>query len=396
MNYSLINIIERRILTKFEKTYKMKLRNILIAAALLLVVIACDESSGIKEKGVRISGKIENPEPTGIIVLESLNKNSFEVLDTIALEMDSTFHIAREVSEGNLYRLRLYNKQAVFFILNPTDESITVNVGQNIENGYEVNGSKDTDDFMDIQKTAAEMQNYGQQFMPQLMQAQQAGNQNAVDSLQAIVLEKQRSIREDVKTKITGMGTSVAAILSTQLLDPSEDIDFLKKLASKFKREAPDSKMAAQFISQIDKLSVTAVGAMAPEIDLPTPEGNNVKLSSLRGNYVMVDFWAAWCGPCRKENPNVLKAYNKYHDRGFEVYGVSLDKTKEKWVAAIAKDGLTWTQVSDLQYFNSVAAAAYGVTSIPATVLIDREGKIIAKNLRGAALEDKLAEIFKN
>ncbi len=372
----------------------MKLRNILIAAALLLVVIACDETSGIKEKGVRISGKIENPEATGIIVLESLNENSFDVVDTIALEMDSTFHIAYDVSEPNLYRLRLYNKQAVFFILNPTDESITVNVGQNIENGFEVIGSKETDDFMDIQKTAAEMQNYGQQFMPQLMQAQQAGNQQAVDSLQAIVLEKQRSIREDVKTKITGMGTSVAAILSTQLLDPSEDFEFLKKLADKFKKDGANSKMATQFVSQIDKLSATSIGAMAPEIDLPTPEGNNVKLSSLRGNYVMVDFWAAWCGPCRKENPNVVKAYNKYHDKGFEVYGVSLDKTKEKWVAAIAKDGLPWTQVSDLQYFNSVAAAAYGVTSIPATVLIDREGKIIAKNLRGAALEEKLAEIF--
>ena len=364
----------------------MNLRNILIVGALLLVMTACNETSGIKETGVRISGKIENPEGSGIIVLESLNENSFDVLDTIALEMDSTFHIAHEVSEGNLYRLRLYNKQAVFFILNPTDESITVNVGKDFENGFEVIGSKDTDDFMGIQKTAAEMQNYGQQFMPQLMQAQQAGNQKAVDSLQAIVMNKQRSIREDVKTKITGMGASVAAILSTQLLDPSEDIEFLKALAGKFKKEAPDSKMAAQFILQIDKLSATAarlsataVGTMAPEIDLPTPEGNNVKLSSLRGNYVMIDFWAAWCGPCRKENPNVVKAYNKYHDKGFEVYGVSLDKTKEKWVAAIAKDGLPWTQVSDLQYFNSVAAAAYGVTSIPATVLIDREGKIIAK-----------------
>ncbi len=374
----------------------MKLRNILTAAALLLVVAACNETSGIKEKGVRISGKIENPEATGIIVLEALDENNFDVVDTIALEMDSTFHIAHDVSEANLYRLRLYNKQAVFFILNPTDESITVNVGKDFENGFEVIGSKDTDDFMDIQKTAAEMQNYGQQFMPQLMQAQQAGNQRAVDSLQAIVLDKQRSIREDVKTKITGMGTSVAAILSTQLLDPSEDVEFLKELADKFKKEAPDTKMASQFISQIDKLSATAIGSMAPEIDLPTPEGNNVKLSSLRGNYVMIDFWAAWCRPCRAENPNVVKAYNKYHDKGFEVYGVSLDKTKEKWVAAIAKDGLTWTQVSDLQYFNSVAAAAYGVTSIPATVLIDREGKIIAKNLRGAALEDKLAEIFKD
>ncbi len=374
----------------------MKLRNILIAIGIIFIGFSCDTASSVREKGVRISGKIENPEKTGVIVLEALNENDFKVVDTVTLEVDSTFHIAYEVPESNLYRLKLYEKQAVFFILNPTDEDITVNVGKDFENGFEVIGSKDTDDFMDIQKTAAEMQNYGQQFMPQLMQAQQAGNQQAVDSLQAIVMDKQRSIREVVKTKISDMGTSVAAILATQLLDPSEDVEFLKELADKFRKEAPDNKMAAQFISQIDKLSVTAIGSMAPEIDLPTPDGNNVKLSSLRGNYVMIDFWAAWCRPCRAENPNVVKAYNKYHDKGFEVYGVSLDKTKEKWVAAIAKDGLIWTQVSDLQYFNSVAAAAYGITGIPATVLIDKEGKIIAKNLRGAALEAKLAEIFEN
>ncbi len=108
----------------------------------------------------------------------------------------------------------------------------------------------------------------------------------------------------------------------------------------------------------------------------------------------MIDFWAAWCKPCRVENPNVVKLYDKYHDQGFEIYGVSLDRTKKAWLDAIQEDNLEWIQVSDLKYFDSEAAALYNINAIPATVLLDKEGKIIAKNLRGEALEAKLAEIF--
>ena len=144
----------------------------------------------------------------------------------------------------------------------------------------------------------------------------------------------------------------------------------------------------------MEKARTTAVGVSAPEINLPNPEGEIVTLSSLKGSVVLVDFWAQWCKPCRLENPNVVKAYNMYKDKGFTVYGVSLDRTKEKWLQAIEEDGLTWTHVSDLQYFNSAAAQTYGVQAIPFSILLDREGKIIAKNLRGKALEDALEDFY--
>ena len=138
----------------------------------------------------------------------------------------------------------------------------------------------------------------------------------------------------------------------------------------------------------------SGVGNEAPEIDLPDPNGQNISLSSFRGKYVLVDFWASWCGPCRRENPNVVKMYEKYKDDGFEIYGVSLDSNKDRWLGAIAKDRLTWTHVSDLAKWNSIAAKSYGVRSIPHTVLLDKEGKIMDIKLRGAALEAKLEQLF--
>ena len=141
-------------------------------------------------------------------------------------------------------------------------------------------------------------------------------------------------------------------------------------------------------------VKLTAIGNPAPEISLPNPDGEVVKLSSLRGQVVLVDFWAEWCRPCRQENPNVVKAYNRFKDQGFTVYGVSLDRTKDKWVKAIKDDGLTWTHVSDLKYFNSQAAADYGVQAIPFSLLVDRDGIIVAKNLRGVALDQELEAYF--
>ncbi|MBK0381270.1 redoxin domain-containing protein [Mucilaginibacter segetis] len=150
------------------------------------------------------------------------------------------------------------------------------------------------------------------------------------------------------------------------------------------------------FAAILPKLKAVALGATAPEFAEADTSGKMVSLSSFRGKYLLVDFWASWCGPCRAENPNVVKAYNKYKDKNFTILGVSLDRpnAKEAWLKAIHKDGLAWTQVSDLQFWNSKVAGMYGVRAIPQNFLIDPNGKIIGKNLRGDDLEAKLAELF--
>jgi peroxiredoxin len=147
---------------------------------------------------------------------------------------------------------------------------------------------------------------------------------------------------------------------------------------------------------RLEKLKHVALGATAPEFAQADTAGKMVSLSSFRGKYLLIDFWASWCGPCRAENPNVVKAFNKYKDKNFTILGVSLDQpgAKDKWMAAIKKDGLNWTQVSDLKFWNNEASTAYGVQAIPQNYLLDPSGKIIGKNLRGEDLENKLAELF--
>lgn len=161
----------------------------------------------------------------------------------------------------------------------------------------------------------------------------------------------------------------------------------------KFKGDYP---MLDKFVvEQVAKLKGTAgVGEVATNIKGKTPKGNTMSLTDLRGKYVLIDFWASWCGPCRRENPNVVRLYNKYKEKGFDILGVSLDNSKAKWEAAIAKDKLTWHHISDLKGWASELSKPYGVRGIPYTVLVDKEGKIIGKRLRGASLEAKLKEIF--
>lgn len=158
-------------------------------------------------------------------------------------------------------------------------------------------------------------------------------------------------------------------------------------------RASPQGQLVQQ---QIARLQRTAIGALAPDFSLPDPSGKLIRLSDLRGQYVLVDFWASWCRPCRAENPNVANAYETYHDKNFTVVSISLDSqpARDAWLKAIQDDGLTWTQVSDLRGFNTAVAQQYAISSIPQNFLLDPQGRILAKNLRGDALPQKLAQVL--
>ena len=186
----------------------------------------------------------------------------------------------------------------------------------------------------------------------------------------------------------------MSAFLVTFFEDDFAEYGWVYKMVSDaLSSRYPDNS----FVRYVNEKLRTAVvpGMEAPEVALPDINGKERKLSDLRGKIVLLDFWASWCGPCRKENPNVVKIYNKFHAQGFEVFSVSLDNSKDRWTKAIADDGLLWeNHVSDLKGWSSAGARPYGVSSIPATGLIDRDGKVVARNLRGADLEAKVRELI--
>jgi peroxiredoxin len=167
---------------------------------------------------------------------------------------------------------------------------------------------------------------------------------------------------------------------------------FYDELSKSYK----NTTYAKNIVKLIDAKKVTAVGKVAPDFEQPDTAGKIVKLSDFRGRYVLVDFWASWCIPCREENPNVVKAYKYFHNKGFTVLSVSLDQPgkKEAWLKAIHQDQLTWTQVSDLKVWNNAVAKLYGIQAIPQNFLLDKEGKIIAVDIKGEELNKKLLELF--
>ena len=369
------------------------MKKLLAILTLGFFVAACSSTSnGI----VKISGEISNPIPQGEVILEKYEVGEIKPVETVYSDHNGKFEMEVKVEVPGFYRLNLYGQQFELLVLGEDDLTIEAD-GQSGGN-FLVKGSEIMDQvesfYTLLENFNTEVVTLNQQFLA----ARNEGNAELMSQLQDQYVAMEAEQIKTFKGMAYGYEKSLTSLLIAQEIQKlnNDQFTFLDSLATKMKKELPESPDVEFFASNLELLRPAVVmGDIAPEISLPNPDGEMVNLSDLRGKYVLLDFWAGWCKPCRMENPNVVNMYNKYNDDGFEVFSVSLDRTRNQWVNAIEKDGLIWpSHVSDLKYFNSEAAMKYKVNAIPFALLLDPEGRVIGKNLRGRTLQAKLASIF--
>lgn len=342
-----------------------------------------------------------------------LGSANYTTIDEVVINEDGTFKLHSDVDFLEFYMIKVLpssapNHLAYVNLILDKNENVTLNAeADDILNTYTVSGSEESANLFDYFNSYVRPFQYSIDSMKPLYpgietnQALQEKFNSDLEPLRAKNLKKLDNLVVKYQNSPVSYFAQLNKINELRITGgkvTQEDLAILDKAVGVVGNRMPMSitpTQATASANQLRKSVGSDVGQPAPEIALPDPEGKIRKLSDLKGKVVMIDFWASWCGPCRKQNPHVVSVYNKYKNEGFEIFSVSLDKQKEPWVRAIQSDGLIWpNHVSDLKFWNSVAAAAYGVQSIPRVVLVDKEGNIIKSDVSPSELDSMLASIF--
>ena len=369
-------------------------RNILHLIVLLFILISCqNKNEKINEIKLTVNyiGDIEGDE----VRLQKVSSDySIELYKSESFNNNKiVFDIS--ILESTLFRLDILGKESIDLILNNTDVNVNID-NSSSEFKYTIEGSYDTDVLNNVRKIISTYKYDIRQINQKFIKASQEKNSKLVNELRYDANILKIDFEKFLKNYLRTVDNSLAVIITSDYLDIDNNISFWDSTLIKYRDNFSYNSYFKSFEKKVNKIKSVSIGSVAPEIILSDTTGKDVALSSLRGKYVLLDFWAGWCGPCRMENPNILKNYVKYKDKGFEVYQVSLDRSRSDWVNAIKKDNLIWYNVSDLKFFQSEAASLYNIDRIPKGFLLDPNGVIIAKDteLRGNRLEKKLNEIF--
>lgn len=387
------------------------------------LIIAC-ANTGSSSNGFELKGKLSNTKGENLY-LELLSPEAVKPVDSIKLDENGEFKLMPAISEIGFYRLKLSDKNFITLILDAGQHVTVSGDAQDLGNTYKVEGSPDSKLFWELNQVSAKnyrqrdsLQKTFQAFIQKVQedsirehdrsekQVMASGkghsetNSVRIDSMsKALEIPYMSLVAEHNKylqTFIEKNNSSFASLAAIQQLQAEEFLKTYILLDEGLFAKYPNSAYVKSFHASVAMQKNLAIGTPAPEITMETPEGKTLSLSSLKGKVVLVDFWASWCAPCRAENPNVVQAYNKYAKKGFDIFSVSLDNNKDKWIAAITKDELLWkSHVCDYKGWQSPVVQLYNFNGIPYNVLLDKKGNIIAKNLRGEDLEKKLSELFK-
>lgn len=366
------------------------MKNLLTVLFLTIIFLSCQTT----KDEFSIKGTIAGVE-TGKVYLQKVVDGRPQSIDTAEV-LDGKFSFTGKMETPDIRVLRL-NEQDYIAQLFLDNSKVSIAAKKDSMQAAKITGSPSHDLFQtylneleSMNKELADLQNRYQKAM---------ASQNA-DEINKVQIDYQ-AIMDNMKVYTKNFvkehnSSAVAAYITLVQLSNQIESAELDTIVNGFPQEISQSEYVVKLKKIADGIRSTAIGKVAPDFTMNDPQGKPIQLSSLRGKVVMIDFWASWCGPCRQENPNVVKLYQQYHDKGFEILGVSLDRTKEEWEKAIKDDQLSWLHVSDLQYWQNNAAQLYAVSAIPQTYLLDKDGKIIAKGLRSEQLATKLNELFPN
>lgn len=336
--------------------------------------------------------------PEQNVVLEELGFNELKLIDSTRSDKSGKFNLKGIYTEPALYRIKLGDQ---FMLVIVDGEHVKLSSAWNDLSSYTVKGSPGSSSLNEFRKRYMTIT---KEMLSLEMVTDSLNATAAPDSLITMVEEELSEKSKAFNTLIknysdTTKSLPVALFAASKLLGDDTENEYIKTFAAGLSKRFSDNKLSSEFKDKVKEKLASAqatnsgpkIGSMAPDFTLTSLDNKTISLSSLKGKYVLVDFWASWCPPCRAENPNVVAAYKKFKDKNFTILGISLDQDKNKWAEAVAKDKLTWSHVSDLKGWDSQVAALYGVQSIPANFLVDPNGKIIARDLRGDVLERTLS-----
>ncbi|MDR0680545.1 MAG: AhpC/TSA family protein [Dysgonamonadaceae bacterium] len=377
------------------------MKKIILFALSLITLHACAQ----EENTYSIKGKIGNYDAPAKIYLQyvedneiisqssTLEKGKFSFSGKIEFPTEGKITILPRGGHINGYHI---DKEEFTFII--AAEKMEINSPDFLQNAT-ISGSKINADRERLQKSVTSVSEKINHLMDEVQNApiELANNESYIKEVQYRYDSYQQELQNTYLSFVKNNPNSYISLMIIMELEPQiGNVETINTLLKGLNPEIQNSVTGKLFANKIQAYKATTIGSIAPDFTLNDPNGKLVHLSDFRGKYLLIDFWASWCIPCRRENPNVVRAYNSYKNKNFEILGVSLDgkEQKEAWLQAIQKDQLAWPQVSDLKGWRSSVAIQYNITTIPQNFLLDPNGVIIAKNLRGEALPAKLAALF--